>query len=265
MTKDMVRLLEKSSIQFIDVAEAKARWFQFRLDNGWKSEAKMLSRDKDNAKLGKSAKAGYPSLGLALAPHKYSGEFNVCRYATPVCSASCVAFAGNGFYPKILQARILKTRFLAHDPSAFITIVADEIDTHVRKHGKVAVRLNTFSDLPWERLVPDLFTRWGEKVTFYDYTKWPASERPEQPGYDLTRSATERTTNAEIVKMVRDGERVAVVLNIRKKDPVSTFEGLTAIDGDKSDARFAEPKSVVVVLRPKGRARTNGFFREPVA
>ncbi len=265
MTKDMTRLLEKADVQFIDPAEAKRRWLQFRLDNGFKSAAKMLSKDSDNMKLGKSAKAGYPSLGLALAPHKRSGEFNVCRYATPVCSASCVAEAGTGFYPKIQKARELKTRFLAHDPAAFVTIVADEIDTHVRKFGKVAVRLNTFSDLPWETLVPDLFARWGDKVTFYDYTKWPAAARPEQAGYDLTRSATERTTNAEIVKMVRDGERVAVVLNIKKKDMVPTFEGVPAIDGDKTDARFAEPKGVVVVLRPKGRARTFGFYREPVA
>lgn len=261
----MTRLLEKSSIELIDPAEAKARWFAFRLANGWKQPAKMLSRDKDNAKLGKSAKAGYPSLGLALAPHKTSGDYNVCRYATPVCSASCVAFAGNGFYPAIIRARALKTQFLAQDPSAFVTIIVDEIDRFVAKHGKVAVRLNTFSDLPWERLFPDLFTRWGDKVTFYDYTKWPSSDRPEQAGYDLTRSATERTTNVEIVKMVKDGERVAVVLNLRKKDTVDTFAGMPAIDGDKSDARFAEPKGVVVVLRPKGRARTNGFVREPVA
>lgn len=261
----MVRLLENSSIQLIDVKEAQTRWFKFRLANGWKAPAKILSQDDDNAKLGKSAKAGYRSLGLALAPHKSSGDYNVCRYATPGCSSSCVAFAGNGFYPKIIQARALKTRFLAEDPSAFVTIMVDEIDRFVKKNDRVAVRLNTFSDLPWERLVPFLFTRWGDAVTFYDYTKWPAAERPEQAGYDLTRSATERTTNAEIVKMVRDGERVAVVLNLRKKDPVSTFAGEDAIDGDKSDARFAEPKGVVVVLRPKGRARTNGFFREPVA
>jgi hypothetical protein len=263
--KDMVRLLTRAKIEFIDVAEAKARWFQYRLDNGWKAEAKILSEDDENTKLGKSAKAGYRSLGLSLAPHKTSGEYNVCRYATPLCSSSCVAFAGNGFYPSIIKARVLKTRFLAHDPSAFVTIVAHEIDTFVAKHEKVAVRLNTFSDLPWETICPDLFTRWGDKVTFYDYTKWPTKERPQPAGYDLTRSASERTTDVEIVNMVKAGERVAVVLNIRKKDMVATHLGQQCVDGDKHDARFTEPKGVIVVLRPKGRARTNGFVKEPIA
>lgn len=265
MTKDLARLLEKANITLIDVADAKARWFQFRLDNGWKSPAKIMSEDADNTKLGKSAKIGHRSLGLSLAPHKTSTEYNVCRYATPLCSASCVAFAGNGFYPAIIKARALKTRFLGKDPSAFVTLMVDEIDKYVQEHGKIAVRLNTFSDLPWERIFPDLFTRWGKKVQFYDYTKWPSAARPEQLGYDLTRSATERTTDAEIVAMTRKGERVAVVLNLRKKDTVSTFNGVKAIDGDKHDARFTEPKGVVVVLRPKGRARTYGFHREAVS
>jgi hypothetical protein len=263
--KDMVRLLNRARIQFIDVADAKARWFQFRLYNGWKAEAKILSEDTDNVKLGKSSKAGYRSLGLALAHAKTSGEYNVCRYATAKCAASCVADAGNGMYPSISQARVLKTQFLAHDPSAFVTLIAHEIDTFVAKHGKVAVRLNTFSDLTWETICPDLFTRWGDKVTFYDYTKWPATERPEAAGYDLTRSASDRTTDVEIVDMIKAGERVAVVLNIRKKDMVATHLGQRCVDGDKHDARFSEPKGVIVVLRPKGKARANGFVREATA
>ncbi len=263
MAKDIVRLLEAADIQIIAVKDAKARWLKFRTDNGWKSAAKILT-DGGNMKLEKSAKAGWHTLGLALAHARTSGEYNVCRYATPVCAASCVADAGNGSYPDIKEARALKTRFLAADPSAFVTLMVHEIDVAVKKHGTVAVRLNTFSDITWETICPDLFTRWGDKVTIYDYTKWPTSARPAPANYDITRSASERTTDVEIVAMVQSGERVAVCLNIRKKDMVDTHLGQSCVDGDRHDARFADPKGVIVVLRPKGKARVNGFAREVV-
>jgi hypothetical protein len=261
MARDMVRLLEKADIHLIDPAEARDRYHQFRLANGFLQPAPILSDDTSNMKYEKSAKAGFRTLGLALAPAKGSG-FNVCRYATPICTASCVAHSGNGMYPKIKDARAMKTQFLAKDPCAFVTLIVSEIDKFVKKHGKVAVRLNTFSDIPWESIFPPLFTRWNDDVTFYDYTKWPVSARPASDNYDLTRSASERTSNKEITEWLEAGERVAVCIDIKRKDDApDTFLGFPVVDGDKHDARFSEPKGTVVLLRPKGSARINGFAR----
>jgi hypothetical protein len=173
-----------------------------------------------------------------------------------------VAHAGNGRYDKVARARAMKTKFLAHDPSAFLTLVVDEIDTAVERHGKIAVRLNTFSDIPWEMVFPPLFDRWGDDVTFYDYTKWPSAERPETEAYDITRSAHERHTEAEIKAMLAAGERVAVCLDVKKGDLPASYLGFPVVDGDVHDARFTEDKGVVVLLRPKGTARTNGFARK---
>lgn len=260
--KDMVRLLEAADIQLIDPAEARARWFAYRLNHGYVTERPLLSTDTENMKFAKSAKKGTRTYGLALAPAKTSNIYNVCRYATPACAASCVAHSGHGRWDKVKDARLVKTGFLADDPSAFLTILTDEIDKIVARHGEAAVRLNTFSDLPWERYAPWLFERWGDAITFYDYTKWPSTDRPEVPGYDLTRSATERQTNKEIAAMLAAGERVAVCLDIKKKDAVpETYLGFPMVDGDQSDARFLEPKGTAVLLRPKGSARGNGFAR----
>lgn len=259
MTKDMVRILEKADIRLVDLADAKAVWRQFRLANGMSATCPtLLSDDTDNLKLGKSAKIGVVSFGLSLAPAKSSGTHNVCRFATK-CADSCVAFAGNGQYKKVQRARAVKTQFLAAHPSEFITLLINEIDKASTK-GPVAVRLNTFSDLPWETLVPWLFTRW-DNVQFYDYTKWPASQRPDPKGYDLTRSANEKQTDNEVREMLKAGHRVAVCVDVKKGELPATYLGFPTIDGDKDDARFLNPRGVVVVLRPKGSARKGGFVR----
>ncbi len=264
MAKDMLRLLMKAEINLIDAADAKALWRQFRLTKGFGPVAPLLSDDTSNMKFAKSAKKGIRTLGLSLAPAKTSGGYNVCRYSTPVCEKSCVAHSGNGNYNKVKRARALKTEFLAEDPSAFISLLTAEIDEWVERHGDVAVRLNTFSDIPWEDVAPHLFTRWDSRVTFYDYTKWPVAARPDVDEYDLTRSASERTTNAQIKDWLEDGARVAVCIDIkRSEDAPDTFLGYSCIDGDTSDARFLEDKGVVVLLRPKGSARINGFARPP--
>lgn len=260
MIKDMVRLLEKADLTPVDVVEARKAWKEFREANGFAGNPWLLT--DANMKFDKSVAHGVKTFGLSLAHHKTSG-YNVCRYATPVCSANCVADSGNGRYNKIKDARVLKTHFLAEHPRAFFTLLCHELDELNKKHPGTAVRLNTFSDVPWERWLE--FSRWPN-LSLYDYTKWSASVRPEVPGYDLTRSAHERHTNTQIAAMLAAGERVAVCMNIKKKDPApATYLGFPVVDGDKRDDRFNEPKGVAVMLRPKGSARVGGFARSHVA
>lgn len=261
--KDMVKLLLAAKPEEIGLQMAKDAWLEFRLKNGKTSTAPLLTAEDGNMKFMKSGKKfDFVTFGLSLAPAKQSGEFNVCRYATG-CAAICVAHSGNGRYDKVVVARVLKTKFLAANPNAFVTLLADEIGKAVVKHKHIAVRLNTFSDITWETCVPWLFERWTkDEVAFYDYTKWPEAQRAEAPGYDLTRSATELQTDEQIVAMLEAGSRVAVCLDLPKKDEVpATWKSFPVVDGDKHDARFVEDKGVVVLLRPKGSARRGGFVR----
>jgi hypothetical protein len=142
--------------------------------------------------------------GLSLAPAGLSGV-QVCRYRTPECEAGCVAFSGKGDLPDVIRARQAKTVFLAERPASVLRILVDELDRVSRRFGaQLAVRLNTFSDLPWERIVPWLFERFAG-VRFYDYTKW--SDRATPENYDLTFSVSDRTPDATAVARCEAGDR----------------------------------------------------------
>jgi hypothetical protein len=72
------------------------------------------------------------------------------------------------------------------------------------------VRLNVFSDLPWEMMAPGLFDDF-RNVQFYDYTKVPGRVVPDN--YDITFSYAGTKRNVDSMDHeIRDlGRRVAVV------------------------------------------------------
>ena len=234
-----------------DPIAARATWDQWRVDHGYKPGRPLLSLPGENMKLAKGELVTY---GLSLAQANTSGT-NVCPWSTPSCRASCVAKNGNGRFSSVPEARTMKTRFLLAEPQAFCTLLAAEIDAAYRRHGKaLRIRLNTFSDITWERVAPWLFTGPRRNVRFYDYTKgW---DRTPPPNYKLTLSASERTSSVDIHRAVVQGRNVAVVLPESRTAPLRmTFEGLRVIDGDKTDNRADDPRGVVVGLRAKGSMR----------
>ena len=258
------RAIAQSGWDFIGIDEARERWAAFRHANGRTGAAEgrvpLLTAPDGNVKFAKTEAAVY---GLALAPSTVSGH-NVCPFSTPACRAGCVAFAGKGEFPKVIEGRVLKTRFLVEDPSAFFTLLAHEIGVAWRKHGvRLRVRLNTFSDIRWEDVAPEIFEAFPT-VRFYDYTKHP--ERPNVPAnYHVTYSASERTADAKLAVWAAEGENVAVVFSTSRSQPLPmTYAGVRVIDGDKSDDRTRDPRGVIVGLRAKGRMRKNpmGMVRE---
>jgi hypothetical protein len=254
---DIVRLLERRTIHRIDPKTARAAWRAFRVENGYGPDAPLLSPPDSNVKLDKTQHADQYAVvyGLSLSPAGVSG-YQVCRYRTAACEAGCVATSGKGGLPAVMAARSLKARFLVHNTSAFVSLLDAEIAAAKRKHGPdLAVRLNTFSDIPWERIVPWLFTVHSD-VAFYDYTKW--SGRIPPPNYSLTRSCSERMSDAMVAELVTGGQNVAVVFaTARTRDLPTTWHGLRVIDGDKTDARHLDERGVVVGLRAKGTMRRN--------
>jgi hypothetical protein len=219
----------------------------FKANNGWS----LLTSPESNTKL---ALCDTPTYGLSLAPDSSSGVADVCRYSTPDCRSLCVAYAGQGAMDSVQYARAWRTMFLMANPIAFLSILNFEIKRAATKHGKIALRLNNFSDLRWEKIAPKLFTLYGNTVQFYDYTKWPDKARQDIPAnYDITRSYTELSKNLDVSQ-----RNVAVVFGVKKGEPFpATHEGIPVVNGDLNDERWNDPKGVIVALRAKGRARNS--------
>ena len=214
-----------------------------------KSGYRLLTQENSNPKLAKQ-NTNYMLVGLSLAPANESG-YQMCPNASPGCMAGCLHFAGHGAYNKIRQARIQKTHFFIKERKVFLDQLKKEIrlaeGRAAKKGKKLAVRLNVYSDFPWEStsLMGDF-----PNVQFYDYTKSPKRYdkylKGEMPSnYDLTFSRSE-LNDKECLEFLARGGRVAVV----GRNPYNFPE----INGDESDQRFLDGPGVVV-LKPKGRIK----------
>lgn len=247
---------------------------------------KLLAKGISNAKTAKSEKAklGYLTTSLSLAPAWESG-FNLCASSSKGCRTGCLFTSGHAAISprKILPARIAKSRMLRIYKDEFINQLRIELDSHIRKAKKNGLipttRLNTISDVMWEREFPALFTDYPD-ILYYDYTKHRARMmrylKGELPAnLHLTFSRSE-TNERDCLEILRAGGNVTVVFNVKyfrdKLQPLpKTWNGYTVIDGDLTDARFLDPKArkgscgYVVGLRAKGRAKhdTSGFVVDP--
>jgi hypothetical protein len=225
-----------------------------------------------NPKTQKGEAQGWLTAGLHLAPHKVAG-FNVCGYASKGCAAGCLNLAGRGRMHVTQDARIRRTLLFRQDRAAFMSQLRHDLDTLRRKAERegmqACARLNVLSDLPWEKLCPELFDEYAD-VQFYDYTKWPIHKRGKLPAnYSLTFSlAEDNDQRARMAHML--GYNVAVVFATPKGQPLpdsydllGTGNPVPVIDGDESDLRFLDPSGVIVGLRAKGPAINDqsGFVR----
>lgn len=214
---------------------------------------KLLSAN--NTKIKKGEKLGWKTLGLSLAPASLSGK-QLCPHRSKGCELACLNTAGMGAFSNVQEARIKKSKFLIQQRDAFLSALNKEIAnaerTATRRNGKLAIRLNVLSDLPWQNLI-DMNKFSG--VQFYDYTPNPQrmiqflrGELP--PNYHLTFSRKEN--NQAVVELIASmGGNVAVVFD---KLP-DTYLGKRVIDGDDTDLRFLDDKNVIVGLKAKGKGK----------
>jgi len=236
------------------------------MNNSYRSK-QLLST---NAKLSKSVE-GWMILGLQLAPSTISGR-NVCPNASAGCAAACLFTAGRGAMSNVMQGRINKTKWFFNHRASFMAQLHAEIAMAEFQAGyegrKLAIRLNTISDISWEKqmhLGKNLMEHFPA-VQFYDYTKNPQRALSYGLGnmpanYQLTFSRSEE--NEEQAKIVlANGGNVAVVFG----EMPESWEGKPVISGDESDARFLDPRGVVIGLKAKGKARHDltGFVINPL-
>lgn len=208
----------------------------------------------------------YNTWGLDLAPHKVSG-YNVCQFAG-VCAEVCVGLhSGLNKMPAAKAAKIRKTKLFFEDRKNFLEQVHHDLNNLNKSKDprKVCVRLNVDSDLPWEIIDPTIFKY--ENITFYDYCKSPARAlkyvNGEMPAnYHLTYSWSEKSDVRKVNKILSNGGRINMVLNIPYKKsnllpiPKTVKIGTKTwktVDGDLTDERIPENdgKGKAVIVRAK--------------
>ena len=216
-----------------------------------------------------------------LAAATASGIADVCKYKSKACEAFCLFGQGRAsFTPNIKPARITRTIWLFKERAQYDEQLGNELVALLRKADRenmnAACRLNGTSDLPWERMkftykgvtYPNVMEAFPG-ISFYDYTKYPISERPVNSlpdNYHLTYSYSENTSYREYLENINAGRNIAVVFRVKRgHDLPTTWRGIRVIDGDyNGDVRYLDPKGVIVGLRMKGTVRQDqsGFVQE---
>ena len=219
---------------------------------------------ESNQKIRKGEKLGFYTVGLHLAPARLAGlDINLCPWASKGCEAACLNTSGHGAFSSVQESRIRKTHFFWFAKFQFLRQLVAEIEAAKRKATRkgltLAVRLNLTSDVLWETIEDEdgktIFQHFPETV-FYDYTK--SRKRMENfltgnfpRNYSLTFSRSE-SNEREVKKISEAGGNVAIVF--RGKLP-NEWNGKRVISGDESDARFTDPKNVIIGLLQKGKAK----------
>lgn len=211
----------------------------------------------NNAKTVKGDKLGEYLTGvLYLSPADKSGV-NLCRFARE-CKGPCLDTAGRGVMSPVQAGRLRKSRLFLENRPAFFAELCKAIEALERKAKREnmlpAVRLNGTSDIRFERIKFDgatIMERYP-RVQFYDYTKYPISMLGTLPAnYDITFS--HQASNLEhSLEALDAGINVAVCF---RDDLPETYLGFPVINGDKHDLRFTDPRTRIVGLKAKGKAR----------
>lgn len=206
----------------------------------------------DNPKTAKGQASGYLTAILHLAPATLSGT-NLCARHTPECFANCLYFAGRGRFPKVQNARMVRTKIWLEHRANFRSVLLkeiDKLDSWCHQHYmQLAVRLNGTSDIRWENYE---IIEHRPAITFYDYTKI-SNRRNLPPNYHLTFSFSGDNI-PDCVQALGNGMSVAVPFLGTRPD---TWLGYPVVDGDADDLRFLGNGPQIIALRAKGPLRKN--------
>lgn len=231
-----------------------------------------------NPKVLKGMSQGYNTYILHLAPANLSG-YETCAKRTTGCTDACLNLAGRGGMFKkgettnvIQQARIRKTKMFFEQRQDFMLALKKDIELGIKQSKKLGLipvfRLNGTSDLAWEKydMIPgqNVFECFPD-IQFYDYTKILGRKVKGIANYHLTFSAADGN-DADVYRAIAEGYNVATVFGLKKTEPMpETYLGRAVFNGDESDLRFLDPKSVIVGLYAKGKAKkdTSGFVKYP--
>lgn len=213
----------------------------------------MLSAPGSNPKLSKGVQV--PIWSLSLAPAAQSEHWHVCPGSTAACEAGCLGwYSGHSGMTlgdnAVRRARRARTGALMNPATQLpaLILLGHELQTAAHQaQGQIGVRLNAFSDIPWETAWPGLFhDPLLKNVLWYDYTKLPGRRPP--ANYRLTMSWTPELDRVAGT-WLQNGRNVAMVFGVRRaQDLPRQWRGWPVLDGTASDARWADPAGHIVGL-----------------
>ena len=231
---------------------------------------RLLRSGADNVKLAKSDGIGeYLTYNLSLMPWKYSG-FQTCPIGQD-CYLDCIGHkSGNNIFKTTQIAKIKRTQAFFKIRYEFMKVLREDIDKvyYVPNAHSMAVRLNTYSDIPWEEYgIIDEYPG----IMFYDYTKLfsrVSIRTYHRENYDLTYSLSALRHNLDAIQDLNGHNRLAMVVSrpvyksIRKTylsgTDSFTYKGVTFYNGELHDMTFKYPKKGVLILKEK-------YVKTPVA
>ncbi len=170
------------------------------------------------------------------------------------CAEPCLVSSGMGAFSNVEAGRQAKTDFFHNDREGFLDQLRRELSNFERlcaKTGtKAVVRLNTISDIQWERYgIPQAFPN----TFFYDYTKVAKRIGKTPDNYRLMFSYSGK---AEYQKQVAIALKHDVPISVVFfGDMPETFLGRRVIDGDASDLENLFSGKTIVGLKAKGKAK----------
>lgn len=252
------------NVKLLRSGDPKSRFHHASASDVLKEVAPPQRLLSTSAKIDKCESVGVLARVLYFTP----GAF--CPSATEGCLETCLGHtSGRMSFPTHTAARDARTALYLERPIVFMKRLRAELtllEAEALQHGlRPAMRLNGTSDLLWERFDPDLFSDFPE-IQFFDYTKINQRMLNFLDGafpsnYHLTFSV-DACSKGQTSYVIGRGGNVAVVFWPYLPNK---WWGFPVIDGDRHDARFLDPKGVIVGLRAKGLARVDvhGFTARP--
>ena len=209
---------------------------------------KLLNTNASNTKIMKTQTGTeYEIASLSLMPDGILCPSQVIAE----CKTPCLVSSGRGQMHSVAKARQSKSDLWHNDQAQFLAILKKEMAAFIKrceKRGKLAAfRLNTISDIPWEKHgIPQAFPT----ALFYDYTKLAArlNRTPENYKLMFSYSAAPAYQNQVKAALKTDSPMTVVFRGGMPK----TFLGKVVKDGDKSDLENLYSKNMIVGLRLKG-------------
>jgi len=226
-----------------DVRGAEAVWSAVLRDHGFKGDpSTTIIKGKESQR--KVSLNEEETVTLTVNAGSASGFCVNDKSCHMVC---VVEKGGNALYPAVQRARQARGEFLYRDPAAFATVLHRDLQRFTAR-GVRYIRPNTNSDVAWERVFPWMF----DMVRGYDYTKRVDRVGWMHDNYRVTYSATSATRDAQVQRIVDNGDTVTMVFPIKKGQPmIAERRGVPVIDGDVTDFRYGDPSGVIVGLRAK--------------
>ena len=220
---------------------------------------KLLDTNGANPKAKKSAKYDFQGQPVRYATLSMMPNDKLCPMRHKAgCAEPCLVTSGmGGVYPTVNASRQAKTDFWMNDRQGFLSQLRGEMHNFIKlcaKQGKLPVfRLNTISDIPWERHLD--MTYEFRNAIFLDYTKIASRLGNVPSNYHLIFSFSAKVEFAKQVASALESD-VPMSVVFRGKFP-KTFLGKPVIDGDASDIVNAQKRGHIVGLKAKGKARND--------